>query len=130
MNLKKSAQLFVAVILRRAIWNWIETYPSEFMRLCHSQKRLEGGPEILFDICNSLADTTRKKAVLWPLQTMLLILSPDVLLSSALSESRGVQNKKVQLSWKGVYVSRGLPCSFLDHLFERSQEIPQRNTHG
>ncbi|KAI8137099.1 hypothetical protein BJV82DRAFT_547510 [Fennellomyces sp. T-0311] len=94
MHLKKSAQLFVAVTLRRAIWNWIETYPSEFMRLCHSQKRLDGGPEILFDICNSLADTTRKKAVLWPLQTMLLILCPDVLLASALSESRGVQNKK------------------------------------
>lgn len=98
MHLKKSAQLFVAVVLRRAIWNWIETYPSEFMRLCHSQKRLDGGPEILFDICNSLADTTRKKAVLWPLQTMLLILCPDVLLASALSESRGVQNKKVK-SW-------------------------------
>ncbi|KAI9323567.1 hypothetical protein BX666DRAFT_2016762 [Dichotomocladium elegans] len=86
MHLKKSAQLFVAVTLRRAIWNWIETYPSEFMKLCHNQKRLEGGPDNLFDICIPLADTTRKKAVLWPLQTMLLILCPDLLLASALAE--------------------------------------------
>ncbi|KAF7726129.1 Ras GTPase activating protein ira2 [Apophysomyces ossiformis] len=94
LHLKKSAQLVVAVVLRRAIWGWIETYPSEFMRLCYSQKRLEGGPEILFDICNSLADTTRKKAILWPLQILLLILCPDLLLSSTVSENRGINTKK------------------------------------
>ncbi|KAI8975307.1 hypothetical protein BDF20DRAFT_914255 [Mycotypha africana] len=76
-NLKKSTQLTVAAILRRAIWGWIETYPGEFMQLCQNQKKLEGGPDVLFEICLSLADTTRKKAILWPLQTMLFILCPD-----------------------------------------------------
>ncbi|RCH89739.1 Ras GTPase activating protein ira2, partial [Rhizopus stolonifer] len=76
-NLRKSTQLIVAAILRRAIWGWIETYPGEFMQLYQSQKKLDGGPDVLFDICLSLADTTRKKAILWPLQTMLLLLCPD-----------------------------------------------------
>lgn len=95
-NLKKSTQLIVAAILRRAIWGWIETYPGEFMQLCQSQKRLEGGPDVLFEICASLADTTRKKAILWPLQTMLLILCPDILYSISTPEgsSRNVNTKK------------------------------------
>lgn len=92
-TLKKSTQLIVAAILRRAIWGWIETYPGEFMQLCQSQKRLEGGPDILFDICLSLADTTRKKAILWPLQTMLLILCPDIL-TAAISTDKPIHSKK------------------------------------
>lgn len=66
------------------------------MQLCQSQKRLEGGPDVLFEICLSLADTTRKKAILWPLQTMLLILCPDILYSVSTPEgsSRHVNSKK------------------------------------
>lgn len=95
-SLKKATQLIVAAILRRAIWGWIETYPAEFMHLCQNQKRLEGGPDVLFEICLSLADTTRKKAILWPLQTMLLILCPDILYSISTPEgsSRNVNTKK------------------------------------
>ncbi|KAL0094126.1 hypothetical protein F4703DRAFT_1816773 [Phycomyces blakesleeanus] len=93
-RLKKSAQLAIAVILRRAIWGWIETYPSEFINLCRSKKRLDGRPDILFDICNSLADTTRKKAILWPLQTILLALCPDLMIASSASEGRGFLAKK------------------------------------
>jgi neurofibromin 1 len=95
LHLKKSSQMMAAVVLRHAIWGWIETYPMEFLRLCQSQKRLEGGPEILFDQCNTLSDTVRKKAILWPLQTLLLILCPDLLLAATVSESRGINNKRV-----------------------------------
>ncbi|ORX62830.1 hypothetical protein DM01DRAFT_1403269 [Hesseltinella vesiculosa] len=94
IHLKKSSQMMAAVVLRRAIWGWIETYPLEFVRLCQNQKRLEGGPEVLFDICNSLADTPRKRSILWPLQTMLLVLCPDLLLAATVSESRGINTKK------------------------------------
>lgn len=100
-NLKKNAQSFVAVTLRRAIWNWIETYPNEFVKLCQSQRRMEGGPDTLFDLCMPLADTLRRKAVLWPLQTMLLVLCPDILLSSAVSDSKGTPSRKVS---KEIYV--------------------------
>jgi neurofibromin 1 len=93
--LKKTAQLFIAIMLRRAIWNWIENYTAEFTLSCQKQTRIEGSPEILFDIFNSLADTTKRKAIFWPVQSMLIALCPDIMISTALSTSR-VQNKKVR----------------------------------
>ncbi|KAG0187398.1 Ras GTPase activating protein ira2 [Apophysomyces sp. BC1034] len=87
LQLKKAAQLAMGTILRRSIWNWIDTYPSEYIRLYKTNGRIEGGPEFLFDFCNSSADTTRKKAVLWPLQTLLLLLCPEVL-TSAIVDTR------------------------------------------
>lgn len=98
MHLKKSAQIVMANVLRKAIWNWIEVFPSQFVTLCQSQKRLDGGPEILFDICFSLADNFRKKSVFWPLQTMLLILCPDILLNASMAErTSNSTNKKVSI---------------------------------
>jgi neurofibromin 1 len=94
--LRKAAQLFIAVILRRAIWNWIENYTAEFTLLCYNQTRMDGSPEILFDIFNSLADTTKRKAIFWPVQIMLLTLCPDILLSTSLVSGRS-QNKKASI---------------------------------
>lgn len=66
----------MANVLRKAIWNWIEVFPAEFVTLYQCQKRFEGGAEIIFDYCNNLADNNaRRKAVFWPLQTMLLIFT-------------------------------------------------------
>ncbi|KAI9476257.1 MAG: hypothetical protein EXX96DRAFT_293488 [Benjaminiella poitrasii] len=93
LHLRKSAQFVIAAVLRRAIWNWIENYTAEFTLLCHNQTRIDGSPEILFDIFNTLADTTKRKAVFWPVQTMLLVLCPDIILSTSLASGR-VQNKK------------------------------------
>ncbi|KAI7901256.1 uncharacterized protein BX663DRAFT_515416 [Cokeromyces recurvatus] len=92
LHLKKPAQYALATILRRAIWNWIENYKAEFALLCHNQTHIDGSPEVLFDIFNSLADTTKRKAVFWPVQTMLLILCPDIILSTSASNS--IQIKK------------------------------------
>ncbi|CAG8730221.1 7577_t:CDS:2, partial [Ambispora leptoticha] len=79
----------MAVILRKAIWNWIKSFPAEFVALCQSQRSMEGGPEILFDICYSLSEGNQKRRmVFWPLQTMLLILCPDIL-RSAVTADRG-----------------------------------------
>ncbi|CAG8518713.1 24789_t:CDS:10 [Dentiscutata erythropus] len=94
LHLKKSAQTVMANVLRKAIWNWIEVFPAEFVHLCQSQKRLDGGPEILFDICHSLADNNRRKATFWPLQTMLLILCPDILLNASMIERPSLTSKK------------------------------------
>ncbi|KAI7862201.1 hypothetical protein BDF14DRAFT_1858538 [Spinellus fusiger] len=97
VHLKKSIQLTLAVMLRRAIWGWIETYPTEFVKLCQSKKRIDGRPDVLFDMCHGLADTTRKKAILWPLQTLLLILCPDILAAcTGSSDGRGIHVKKSQ----------------------------------
>lgn len=88
--------MFIAVMLRRAIWNWIENYTSEFSLLCYNQTRMDGSPEILFDIFNSLADTTKRKAIFWPVQAMLLTLCPDILISPSLTNGQS-HNKKVSL---------------------------------
>lgn len=83
-------------MLRRAIWNWIENYTSEFSLLCQRKTRIEGSPEILFDMFDNLADTTKRKAIFWPVQTMLLVLCPDIMLSTSLGNNRAT-NKKVRL---------------------------------
>ncbi|KAJ3192593.1 Neurofibromin 1 [Irineochytrium annulatum] len=76
----KNAQFLLAIVLRRGIWNWIETHPLEFGVLYSSQKRLEGGPDSLFDNLTSISEmSSRKKAIFWPTQMMLLILCPDIL---------------------------------------------------
>jgi neurofibromin 1 len=88
LQMKRNSQLAMAVVLRKAIWNWIEVYPKDFMQLNRQQRRLDGGPEILFDNCNGLTESNpRKKAMFWPLQVMLLVLCPDILLKIVLSDS-------------------------------------------
>ncbi|KAI7870568.1 hypothetical protein BDF14DRAFT_1771252 [Spinellus fusiger] len=94
IHLRKSAQLVLASVLRKVIWNWIEAYSEEFTQLYANQKRLEGGAEVLFDICSSLADTTRKKTLFWPLQTMLILLCPDLLYATTLPENRNANTKR------------------------------------
>ncbi|KAG0747979.1 hypothetical protein G6F62_000155 [Rhizopus arrhizus] len=98
LHLKKPVQQWIAVALRKAIWNWIESYTAEFMSLCHNQRRLEGSPEILFDIFNSLADTAKKKAVFWPVQTMLLVLCPDIMFSTSIVGGNAYNKKAAFLS--------------------------------
>ncbi|CAG8509250.1 3861_t:CDS:10, partial [Acaulospora colombiana] len=88
LNSKRLSMVLQATVLRKAIWNWIEVFPAEFVTLCQSQGRMEGGPEILFDMCNNSADNSKtRKAAFWPLQIMLLILCPDILLNAAMDKA-------------------------------------------
>ncbi|XP_049859509.1 neurofibromin isoform X2 [Schistocerca gregaria] len=78
--LKKTANLVLMNSLEKAIWNWMDTYPNEFADL---QKKpndeLSKCCEGLFDILDNFADNKKGRAAVWPLQIMLLILSPKVL---------------------------------------------------
>ena len=77
--LKKSAHLVLMNSLEKAIWNWIDTYPYEFAELQKSpNEELSKGCEQLFDILDMFADNKKGRAALWPLQIMLLILSPVI----------------------------------------------------
>ncbi|CAJ0643714.1 10011_t:CDS:10 [Entrophospora sp. SA101] len=78
-RLRKVAQLDTAKFLRYAIWSWIEVFPDEFVLLCQSKSRMGGKPDVLFDNCYNSADQPHRKLVLWPLQTVLLIICPDIL---------------------------------------------------
>ena len=86
--LKRSAQYTTALVLRRAVWSWIQYHPSEFCSLAVSNRRLEGGPDVLFDQVLSLSESTRKKNAFWPMMTALLILCPDIIGKAAVGEGR------------------------------------------
>ncbi|KAJ1987203.1 Ras GTPase activating protein ira2 [Dimargaris cristalligena] len=81
LQFRRNVQLAVAPTLRRMIWNWIESYPADYIALWKEGRRLDGNPEILFDVCLSLHDNNhpKGKVILWPLQATLLALCPDVL---------------------------------------------------
>lgn len=87
-QLKRSAQYTVALVLRRAIWSWIQYHPAEFAALVTSNRRFEGSPDVVFDQVYALADTTKRKIAFWPLLTSLLILCPDVVGKAAVGENR------------------------------------------
>lgn len=80
-GLKKSAQVPLMVSLEKAIWNWMDTYPQEFTELQRQHH------DDLGKCCDSFFDTLdnysegkkQHKSVTWPLQLMLLILTPQVL---------------------------------------------------
>lgn len=42
-------------------------------------RRLEGGPEVLFDIVFSISESSKRKTFAWPVMTMLLACCPDIL---------------------------------------------------
>jgi len=96
--LKKDAQRFgVAKVLRTAIWNWIDNYPMEFVSLCQSGHRLPGGPEVLFDVFDGWASKhAGRRLNYWPLQTMLLILCPDIMLKVSLNDKKKPKDAKLK----------------------------------
>jgi hypothetical protein len=82
--MRQEGKLLFAKLIRKAIWKWIGEYPAQFAEVCASDARLLGGSEMLYDMCSSTADNSRKKAVLWPLQAILLVLSPESLMQAFL----------------------------------------------
>ncbi|XP_017785481.1 PREDICTED: neurofibromin isoform X3 [Nicrophorus vespilloides] len=88
--LKKSAHLVLINSLEKAIWNWMDTYPYEFSELnTNPNEELSKCCEQLFDILDTFADNKKGRAAVWPLQIMLLILSPKVLQEIINADSGG-----------------------------------------
>lgn len=102
LNMKIQGKMLFAKMMRMAIWKWMEMKPSQFAEICASSSRPLAGSEILFDMCNVSADSSRKKSVLWPLQTILLALTPDLLVQAFLDD-RGLQNRRVKKRLKKLY---------------------------
>lgn len=67
--------------LEKAAWNWMDTYPNEFAELQRKPNdELAKACGELFDILDAFADNKKGRAsAVWPLQIMLLVLSPKVL---------------------------------------------------
>lgn len=78
LPLRKAPQNTLASLLPETIQRWIDARPGEFVDLHVANRRLEGGAEILFDLATGLVDGTKRRGILWPLQTSLVLLLPDV----------------------------------------------------
>ncbi|XP_055550326.1 neurofibromin isoform X2 [Wyeomyia smithii] len=79
-SLKKSAHLILLNSLEKALWNWIEFHPKEFEDLQRNPNdELSKCCETFFDILDSYAENKKARSAVWPLQIMLLVLSPKVL---------------------------------------------------
>lgn len=79
-SLKKSAHLILLNSLEKALWNWIEYHAQEFAELQRNpNEELSKSCETVFDILDSYAENKKSRSAVWPLQIMLLILSPKIL---------------------------------------------------
>ncbi|ATZ56616.1 hypothetical protein BCIN_13g04520 [Botrytis cinerea B05.10] len=78
LHLRKAFQTIVAIVVPQLITRWLERNPEEFIQLHTMHKRLDGGAETLFDMTNTMIDAGRRKTLLFPFQTSLLFLLPDV----------------------------------------------------
>ncbi|WVF65508.1 hypothetical protein IAT40_000236 [Kwoniella sp. CBS 6097] len=96
LHVKRPAQVAIATILRKAIWNWIDVYPIEYESLVEKNKKFEGGADNLFDVLSSMSDigsssNARRNKAFYPLMAMLLMLLPDTFKRIVMGEvsSRG-----------------------------------------
>ncbi|KAJ5080657.1 inhibitory regulator protein ira1-related [Anaeramoeba ignava] len=94
---QKQHQKIVADSLRSAIWNWINSCPSEFSHLSTSQEKFDVNIDSLFESFKEWSSSLKKKGyIFWPIQTMLLIISPDILTQILHNESNILNSTKGQ----------------------------------
>ncbi|XP_078741394.1 neurofibromin-like, partial [Lampetra fluviatilis] len=78
--LRKVAQLAVITSLEKVFWVWVENNADEFTNLYQRpQPELAESAQRLFDLVDAFAESPKRKAAVWPLQIVLLILCPDIL---------------------------------------------------
>ncbi|CAK7264908.1 Ras GTPase activating protein ira2 [Sporothrix epigloea] len=90
LHFRKVLQNCIAVSTPLLIIRWIERFPQEFVELHVLHLRVSGTPETLFDMVQTVGDNVRRKVLLYPLQTTLLFLLPDVFeVASNMREMKG-----------------------------------------
>ncbi|XP_038058629.1 neurofibromin-like isoform X2 [Patiria miniata] len=80
--LRKSVMATLVVSLEKAIWNWMDNYPEEFMMLHDTREsEIQDCCEKLFDMAESQPEmqSAKRKSSVWLLQVMLLILCPALM---------------------------------------------------
>ncbi|KAH7320318.1 hypothetical protein B0I35DRAFT_451128 [Stachybotrys elegans] len=97
LHLRKTYQNTAAIVIPLLITRWIDRCPDEFVKLHQLHKRLDGGADTIFDMCQTMVDSNKRKALLHPMQTALLFLIPDVFeVASNLREAKtGSMMKKI-----------------------------------
>lgn len=78
LHFKRPYQNTVAAVLPLLITRWIGRFPMQFSKLHLTNRRLDGGAETLFDMTQTVVETGRRRGQLFPLQTTLLLLLPEI----------------------------------------------------
>ncbi|KAK3397174.1 putative RasGAP group protein [Sordaria brevicollis] len=95
---RKSFQNTVAVVTPLLVTRWLERYPNEFVQLHMGRRRRDNAPDTLFEYAlNGSNENARRRALLHPMQTALLLLLPDFFdVASNLREAKSssMQKKK------------------------------------
>ncbi|KAI1381086.1 GTPase [Hypoxylon crocopeplum] len=78
LHFRRAYQNTVAIITPLLITGWIERYPEEFVLLHNQHRKLDGGPDTLFDMTQTVTDSSKRRSTLYPFQISLLMLVPDV----------------------------------------------------
>lgn len=90
LHFRGAYQNTVAVAIPLLITRWIDRCPEEFVTLHRLHKRLDGGADTLFDMTQTATESGKRRVTLYPLQTTLLFLIPDVFeVASNLREAKG-----------------------------------------
>uniref|UniRef100_A0A8C7SNZ8 Neurofibromin n=1 Tax=Oncorhynchus mykiss TaxID=8022 RepID=A0A8C7SNZ8_ONCMY len=119
--LKKPAQLAVINSLEKAFWNWVENYPDEFTMLYQrTQTDMADAAERLFDLVDSFAESAKRKAAVWPLQIILLILCPEI---THIISREVVEESKANKAGFVQYTTDCCPMDRVSHLSCRSSRV-------
>lgn len=77
LHFRKPLQSAVAVVTPLLITRWLNRYPEEFVRLHNQRRKLDGGPDTLFEMTQTIVEP-RRRTMLYPMSMALLFLVPDV----------------------------------------------------
>ncbi|PPR04649.1 hypothetical protein CVT24_011867 [Panaeolus cyanescens] len=76
VNMRREAQVAIAVHLRSAVWNWIDIFPEEFNDAIRNRGRTEGSPERVFDLLYSMIPNSSER-IFWPTLSILNCITVD-----------------------------------------------------
>ena len=89
LHFRRPYQDAVAVVIPLLVTRWIDRFPREFVDLHVSRRRLDVSADTLFDMAQRVSDNAKRKGLIFPLQTSLLFLLPDVFeVASNLKEAK------------------------------------------
>jgi hypothetical protein len=97
-KIKKNVIIEISPPLRQSIWNWILNYPQEYIDLCKNNSTSLGTSYQIFeDFFEFSVTNKKKKVVLLPSLTMLLLLSPKIFSEVIMERKEGKKSESVRV---------------------------------
>lgn len=89
LHFRRPYQNVVAIVVPLLVTRWMDRFPREFVSLHVRRRRLDVAPDTLFDMTQRVSDNDKRKGLLFPFQTALLYLLPDIFeVASNLKEAK------------------------------------------